>query len=179
MIISISGLHGTGKSVVSKTIAKKLNKRYYSTGEAFRDLANEKNMSLEEFTLYVDKHPEIDNELDDKIINLAKKGNIVVESQLSGYLLKDIADMKILLTCPLKTRVKRMAERDHTSYEEKLKETSLREKSEHQRFKSLYQIDLEDKEKVKTVYDLIINTEDLTIEEVVEKILNEINAHGE
>ena len=175
MILSISGLHGTGKSVVAKAIAEQLNKKYYSTGEAFRDLANEKNMSLEEFTLYVDKHPEIDNELDNKIIELAKKGNIVVESQLSGHLLKDIANYKILLSCPIETRVKRMADRDQTTYEEKLKETLLREKSERDRFKILYNIDLGDMEKAKKVYDLIIDTGELTIEEVTEKIISEIN----
>ena len=91
-----------------------------------------------------------------------------------GYLLKDIANFKILLSCPLETRIKRMAERDQTTYEEKLKETLLREKSERERFKILYNIDLEDEEKAEGVYDFIINTKDLTVEEVIEKILTEI-----
>jgi cytidylate kinase len=174
MIISLSGLHGTGKSVVAKTIAEKLNKKYYSTGEAFRDLANDKNMSLEEFTLYVDNHPKIDNELDQKIIDIAKKGNIVVESQLSGHLLKEIANLKVLLSCPLEIRVKRMADRDQTTYEEKLNETLIREKSERERFKILYNIDLGDEEGAKVVYDLIVDTKDITVEEVIEKIISEI-----
>ncbi len=174
MIITISGLHGTGKSVVDKGIAEKLRKNYYSTGDAFRDLAKEMNMSLEELTFYVDKHPDIDNKLDNKIIEIAKEGNIVIDSQLSGNLLKDIADLKILLFCPLETRVKRMAKRDNTAYKEKLKETLVREKSERERFKTLYNIDLGDEGKEKTVYDLIIDTKDLTIEEVIEKIISEI-----
>lgn len=170
MILTISGKHGSGKSVIGKKIALALDIKYYSTGQAFRDLAKEMNMSLEEFTQYVENHPEIDQELDKKIVVIAKKGDIIIDSQLSGHLLQNIADFKIMLKCPLETRVKRMADRDQTSYEEKLKETMVREKSEQERFKILYDIDLEDN----TIYDLIIETENLSIEEVLNKILSVI-----
>lgn len=171
MIITISGLHGTGKSTIGKKIAEALGIKYYSTGQAFRDLANNMNMTLEEFTKYVETHQEIDNKLDEKVVDVAKKGNIIIDSQLSGYLLEEIADFKILLICPLKSRVKRMLERDQTTFEEMLKETSIRENSELRRFKRLYDIDLNDKENIKQVYDLIIDTEKLSIEKILEKIL--------
>jgi cytidylate kinase len=174
MIISVSGLHGTGKSTIAKLMAERLGILYYSTGQAFRDLANEKNMSLEEYTNYVENHPDIDKDLDNKVVNMAKKGNIIIDSQLSGYILKSIADFRIHLTCPLKLRVKRMSERDQTSFEEKLKETSLREKSELERFKKLYNIDLSDKNLINEFFDLVINTENLSIEEVLDKILSEL-----
>ena len=115
MIITISGLHGTGKSTIAKLIAEKLKIQYYSTGQIFRVLALETNMTLEEFTEYVEENPDIDKKLDSKIIEIAQKGNIVIDSQLSGYILKTIADFKILLTCTLETRVKRMSERDSSS----------------------------------------------------------------
>jgi len=172
MILTISGKHGSGKSVIGKKIALALDIKYYSTGQAFRDLAKEMNMSLEEFTQYVENHPEIDQELDKKIVEIAKKGDIIIDSQLSGHLLQNIADFKIMLKCPLETRVKRMADRDQTSYEEKLKETMVREKSEQERFKILYDIDLEDHK----IYDLIIKTENLSIEEVLNKILSVIKS---
>lgn len=174
MIISVSGLHGTGKSTIAKLMAERLGILYYSTGQAFRDLANEKNMSLEEYTNYVENHPDIDKDLDNKVVNMAKKGNIIIDSQLSGYILKSIADFRIHLTCPLKLRVKRMSERDQTSFEEKLKETSLREKSELERFKKLYNIDLSDKNSINEFFDLVINTENLSIEEVLDTILSEL-----
>ena len=172
MILTISGKHGSGKSVIGKKIALALDIKYYSTGQAFRDLAKEMNMSLEAFSQYVENHPEIDQELDKKIVEIAKKGDIIIDSQLSGHLLQNIADFKIMLKCPLETRVKRMADRDHTSYEEKLKETRVRENSEQERFKILYEIDLEDN----TIYDLILETENLSIEEVLNKILSVIKS---
>lgn len=171
MILTISGLHGTGKSTIGKLIAETLDIKYYSTGQAFRDLAKEMNMSLEEFTKYVEERPEIDNKLDDKVLDVAKEGNIIVDSQLSGYLLKDIADLRIHLTCPLETRVKRMALRDNISYEESMKETILRENSELERFKDLYKIDLSDIEKMNEIHDVILATEGLTIEEVLNNLL--------
>lgn len=170
-MIVISGLHGTGKSTIGKLIADKLKIQYYSTGQAFRDLAHEMNMTLEEYTKYVEENPEIDKDLDNKIIGIAQKGNIIIDSQLSGHILKSIADFKILLICPLEVRVKRMAERDGTTYEQKLKETKLREKSELERFMHLYNIDLSDQNKISNLYDLIINTENLSVEKIVEKIL--------
>ncbi|MFX0019648.1 MAG: (d)CMP kinase [Promethearchaeota archaeon] len=171
MILSISGFHGTGKSTIGKLIAESLGITYYSTGEAFRELAKEKNMTLAEFTEYVENHPDVDFELDEKVIEIAKKDNIVIDSQLSGFLLKDIASFKIHLVCPIDIRVKRMAARDKTSYQIKLKETKLREKSELERFKKLYNIDLNNIKEVNETFDLIINTENLTIKEVLELIL--------
>ncbi|MFW9990270.1 MAG: (d)CMP kinase [Candidatus Odinarchaeota archaeon] len=171
MILSISGLHGTGKSTIGKLIAEKLGIRYYSTGQAFRDLAQDMNMSLEEFSKFVEKKPEIDKDLDNKIIKIAQEGNIIVDSQLSGHLLKSVADFKIMLICPLEIRVKRMAERDGTSYQQKLKETQIREKSELERFKHLYHIDLSDQKEFKKLYNIIINTEHLTIEQIIDKII--------
>ncbi|MFX1496550.1 MAG: (d)CMP kinase [Promethearchaeota archaeon] len=175
MIITISGLHGTGKSTIGKLIANALDHRYYSTGEAFRELAREKNMSLKEFTEYVENNPDIDLNLDEKIIQIAKKGDIIIESQLSGFLLKEIADFRIYLACPIDIRVKRMCSRDKTPYEEKLKETILRERSEATRFQRLYQIDITNLNEINENFDLTINTENLTIGEIVDIIIKKLN----
>ncbi|MHA1689027.1 MAG: (d)CMP kinase [Promethearchaeota archaeon] len=173
MIIALSGLHGTGKSTVGKLVADSLQLKFYSTGMAFRELAKEMDMSLEDFTRYVEKNPSIDKRLDAKIIEIAKKGNVLIESQLSAYLLKNIADFKILLTAPLKIRIERISKRDGVPIEKSQKETLLREASELERFKKLYDIDLNDK----SVFDFIIDTSSLTIEQVTNQILQFIQSH--
>ncbi|MHA1476784.1 MAG: (d)CMP kinase [Promethearchaeota archaeon] len=174
MIIAISGLHGTGKSTIAKLLSENLGILYYSTGQAFRDLAEENGMTLEEYTNYVEKNPEIDKTLDKKVVDIAKKGSIIIDSQLSGHLLKSIADFKIYLTCPLEIRVKRMVARDQSSYDAKIKETTLREESELKRFKKLYNIDLSDNDFIHNFFDLIIDTESLSVEEVLQIILKEL-----
>lgn len=172
MILTISGLHGTGKSTIGKLLSQKLGLKYYSTGQAFRDLAKDMNFTLEEFTDYVEKNPDIDRKLDDKIMGIALKDNVVIDSQLSAYNLESIADFKILLTCSLKIRVNRMVERDNSMYDDKLKETTIREKSELARFNKLYNIDLNNQLKIEEIYDLIIDTAESTIEEILELIFS-------
>ena len=98
MIVTISGLHGTGKSTIGKLVAHKLGIKYYSTGQAFRDLAKEMNLTLEEFSEHAENNSEIDNKLDNKIDEIAQKGNIIIDSQLSAYFLKSIADLKQMYT---------------------------------------------------------------------------------
>jgi cytidylate kinase len=172
----MSGLHGTGKSTIAKKLAEELELKYFSTGKAFREMADNMGMSLEEFNQYVENHPEIDQKLDWKVVEIAKEeDDYVIESQLSGYLLKDIADYMILLTAPLEIRIKRMAERDEESIEEKLTETKIREDSEYQRFKDLYDIDVRDDDLKAEIFDLIIDTENLSIQGVLNKILEFID----
>ena len=72
MNIAFAGLHGTGKSTIAKKIAQHFGFSYYSTGMAFRALAAEHQMDLEEFSKYAEAHPEIDQELDNKILKMAQ-----------------------------------------------------------------------------------------------------------
>ena len=61
MIIAISGLHETGKSVVGKAIAERFGLTYFSTGVLFRTIAKEKGLSLEQLSPEIfdipEKHP--------------------------------------------------------------------------------------------------------------------------
>ena len=167
MIISFAGLHGTGKSTIAKKIAKYYNYIFYSTGMVFRDLAKEKNMSLEDFSRYAETHPEIDQELDDKIISMAKTGNsYVFDGQLPAFMLKDLNNYCILLTCDNDVRLTRMAKRDEKSLEDQKKETIAREDSERERFIQLYNLDILDPGKILETFDLIIDTSTLKIEDV-------------
>jgi len=166
IVVTISGLHGVGKSNCAKLLANIFNLKYFSSGEIFRRLAKEKGMTLEEFSRYVEKNPEIDREIDKETIRAAKEGNVIIDARLSGWKARDYADLKILLTAPLDTRVKRLAERDNKTYKEALEETSTREKSEKERFKRIYNIDVNDY----SIFDLIINTELWSLDSVV-KIL--------
>jgi len=174
MIIAISGLHGTGKSTIAKLLAETFGLKYYSTGDTFREFAKKRNLSLEEFSKYVENHPEIDRELDEKTIEKAKENNIIIDSQLSGHMLNSIADFKIHLKCSLESRVKRMTDRDETSFQRKLKETVLRETSELKRYKDLYNIDLSDIDTIYKLHGLVIDTENLSVEEVLEKIISKL-----
>lgn len=170
MRISISGLHGTGKSTVAQKIARHFSYAHYSTGELFRTLAAEKGYTLEQFSKIAEKDKKIDLELDALIRKKAMEGNCVLDNQLSPYLLKDILDVSILLKCDFDERIHRMTSRDQSSFEQKKHETLVREDSEHKRFLDFYGIDLRDPGLILSTFHLIMDTTHLSIESV-EKIV--------
>ncbi|MEM2133360.1 MAG: AAA family ATPase [Candidatus Jordarchaeaceae archaeon] len=169
IVVTISGEHGVGKSACAKLLAEIFNLRYISSGEIFRRLAKEKGMSLEEFSSYVEDNPEIDHQIDEETIKEAKRGNVIIDARLSAWMAQEYADIKILLTAPLEVRVRRLAKRDNKSYEEALEETLAREKSEKERFKKIYNINIDDH----SIFDVIINTELWSLDSIV-KILKTV-----
>ncbi len=169
MIVTISGLIGSGKTTVAKAIAKRFNLRHVSAGEAFRELAKERGLSLLEFSKLAERDKNIDIELDKKIVELAKAGNVVVDGRLSGWLIKD-ADLRVFLKAPLEVRVKRVCKRENKNYDTALKEIVEREKSEAKRYKEIYGIDIKNIE----IYDIVLNTALWQAEDVIEIIATAI-----
>jgi cytidylate kinase len=164
MIITVSGFIGSGKTTVARGLARHYKLKHISAGEVFRELAREKRLSLEEFSKLAERDATIDREIDARQREKAKRGNVVAEGRLSGWLIE--ADFKIWLKASLETRARRVAVREKKSYEEALRETRRREESEIRRYREIYGIDLRDL----TPYNVIIDTELWSAEEVVELI---------
>lgn len=154
LIITISGLHGVGKSVYSTAIAKRFKLKRLSAGEIFREIARKKDLTIEELSKLALNTIEIDKEIDEYIVREAKKGNVVVDALLSGWLLRDVAQIRIYLKAPMNERIKRIAKRDNKSFKETYKETKIREESERKRFSKYYGINIDDL----SVYNFIIDT---------------------
>jgi cytidylate kinase len=166
-VITIGGLHGTGKSSVADRISKAFNLRRVSAGIIFRRLAEEKGLTLEEFSRVAEQDEEIDRLLDDTLKKEAGKGNAVIDGQLAAWMAGEHADFKIQLTAPLDVRVERISERDGTDYEYAKRETIAREGSESARYKEFYGVDISDL----SIYDLILRTDRYDLDGVV-KILS-------
>ncbi|MBD3192251.1 MAG: AAA family ATPase [Candidatus Heimdallarchaeota archaeon] len=160
VVITISGPHGAGKSTYAKAIAKELSLRYVSSGQQFRRLAKEEGLSLEDFSNVCEQDEDIDRKIDQLTIKEAKKGNVILEGQLAAWMTRDFSDFNIYVTATFETRVNRIAERDDKDYAEARQETTSRKKSEVQRFKELYNIDIENLD----IYDMILSTERLSRE---------------
>jgi cytidylate kinase len=169
LVVTISGLHGTGKSTYAKAIAESFNLRHVSAGHLFRKLAEERNLSIEELTKLAGEDPSIDNLIDKKMMEEAERGDVVIDGQLAGWMAKDKANVKIFLTAPERVRIERIAGRDSITLKEAEAQTALRERLEKERYKKYYGIDIEDL----SIYDLIVDTSLLPLEETV-KTLREI-----
>lgn len=169
-VITISGVPGSGTSTIAKMLSKELNLKLIYTGETFRELAKEYNMSLPEFSEFAESNTEIDNELDKRQLEHAKKGDTILEGRLAGWLTKsnDINALKVLLTADLETRVNRVMGREKKSYSQVKNEILKRETSELERYQRLYDVNYKDQ----VHYDIIIDTTNLTPREIVEKIIS-------
>ena len=155
MIITISGPPGSGKSTVASTIATVFEFDHTSGGDIFRSLAAERDLSVVEFNELAENEPSIDQELDQRLREIARtQDDIVVESRLSGWMAGDYADLKVWLDAPLSVRAERIAAREDVPVAQAKEETSTREASEKKRYKEYYDIDFDDR----SIYDLSVNT---------------------
>ncbi|ADP77678.1 cytidylate kinase [Methanothermus fervidus DSM 2088] len=166
MIITISGLAGSGTTTLSKILSKKLNYKHISAGDIFRKMAEERNMSLLEFSKFAEENEEIDIKIDEKQAELAKNSdNLIIEGRLSGHFVD--ADLKVWLTAPFDVRAKRISKRESKPLEVVKKEIKRREKSEALRYKKIHGIDINNLD----IYDLIINSSTFSAEEIAEIII--------
>lgn len=173
-VITIGGEPGSGTTTIAKLLTERLGLELVYIGETFRELAKEHNMTLPQFGDYADTHPEIDFELDKRQINRAQRGNVILEGRLSGWLMKNnnIKAFKIYLTADLDTRVNRIMGRETKDYDLVKSEILAREKCETERFEKIYNINYTDQ----SHYDLVIDTSNLTPEQIVQKIIDTISA---
>ena len=170
--ITISGLPGTGKTTVAKLLEKRLGLRYLYSGQIFRDMAKEQGMSLEEFGTYCETHREIDEKLDLHQLEILRKGNVILEGRLSGWLAyqNDISAVKVLLQADISVRADRIVKREQGDIERRKKDILKREKSEATRYKKYYGIDISDT----SIYDVIIMVDEKTPEEITEIIVRHL-----
>jgi len=170
MRITISGLPGSGTTTLGRMLADRYNCEYISAGEVFRSLAAERSLPLSEFSALCEQDPRADKLIDDRQRSIVLGSDrIVAEGRLSGWMIPE-ADIKIWLFAPITCRVARIHERDgcvDTKATEN--ETLVREASETTRYRQYYDIDIS----VLDIYDLVLNSEKFSPEELV-KIVDAI-----
>ena len=166
MIITISGLAGSGTTTASKILSQKLDIPYISAGDIFRQMAAERNMDLLEFGKFAEENDDIDILIDKRQAEIANKGkNLIVEGRLSAHFVE--ADLKVGFIAPIDDRTKRICKRENKSYEVVKKEIISRSNSEAKRYHEIHGIDINDME----IYDLIINTGNFNAERIADIIL--------
>ncbi len=173
MIITISGMPGSGKTTVAKKIAKKLKLNHYSIGDLRGKIALKHNLTIDELNKLGEKEIWTDKEVDDYQKKLGKtKNNFIIDGWISFHFIPN--SIKIFLDVDLKTGAKRIFkdqrkdEKRKENVNEVLKMIKKRMESSKKRYKKYYNLN----PYLKKHYDFWLDTSNLTIKEVIDKILD-------
>jgi cytidylate kinase len=175
-VICVCGMAGTGKSTLAKKIAKKYDLEYCSGGDALKALAIERGYrsrqngwweSEEGIRFLQDRNqdPKFDEAVDEKLIELAQRGSVVLDSWTMPWLLQK--GFKIWLEASPEERAKRIAERDSISVEEASRASRKKEKKTKSIYKRLYGFSLGEDF---SPFHLVLDTNNLKSEEVFQVI---------
>jgi cytidylate kinase len=172
VVICISGMTGSGKSTVAKRLAAKYGLDFFSGGNALKTLAQEEGYNPDvtgwwetaEGLRFLEQRmgdPAFDRRIDEKLLELAAEGNVVLDSWTMPWLLKE--GFKIWLEASPQVRAKRVVNRNDISIEEAIK--ALKEKDERTRqiYNGLYGFDLGHD---LSPFNLVLATDELDPDEV-------------
>lgn len=169
MIITIGGLAGTGTSTAAKKLSEQLDIPFISAGDVFRQMAAESGMSLLEFSEYAEGNDDIDQALDKRQAELAKKADdLIVEGRISAFFVD--ADYSFWLMAPDNIRAERISYREDKDLEIVTAEMKERTESEAKRYMKIHGININDMQ----LYDLIINTHSFNEDQTVKIMINTI-----
>ena len=175
--ITIAGDLGSGKSTVANHLISNINYRIESAGLIFRRLAEQHGMTAKEFNQFIESNPKYDNMVDDTIKEMgAKEENIIFDSRLAWYFVPK--SFKIYMYVDVDTATERIfndkgrVSESYSDMEVAKKEIIERRQSEVLRYKTFYNIDINDYSN----YDFIIDTSHATKDEVNDAVLSNFRA---
>lgn len=176
-IITIAGRPGSGKSTTAKTVAAKLGYEHFSSGDLFRAIGRERGLDVLQTNLTSEQNTEIDYLVDQRLRDIGKTEDLkVIDSRTAWHWIPN--SFKVFLDLDLKSAAKRIldnTDKQRLSSENMTKDPAeyakvlqARLDSEAKRYKALYDIDPYDMDN----YDLVIDTAQNNIEQVVELVLS-------
>lgn len=180
-VICISGMAGTGKSTLSKKLAEKYQLRYFSGGDVLKELAQQEGYDVSvqgwwespaglKFLSERANDPKFDKAVDDKLLEHAQQGNVLLDSWTMPWLLKD--GFKIWLEASFEKRAARVAVRDGLTVAEAFEVLKEKETRTKAIYKALYGFGLGEDFKP---FDFILDTDNLSANEVFEVLCKVID----
>jgi cytidylate kinase len=178
--IVISGWPAVGKTTIACKLAEEFDITMYNGGDILKMLAEEENKGYsvkrddwwdtteaKKFMEERKSDPSFDKKVDEKLIQIVKKGGAVITSYTLPWLVleESVIIIKFWLRGSPENRAKRMANRDGISFAEAKRITKLRDEENKRIYHRLYGFHFgEDL----TVFDYVLNTDRLSLDSLVE-----------
>jgi len=142
---------GSGKTTVAKKLAKFYRLKYYSGGDALKAVAYDMGYETtgkgwwetKEGLRFLEErlnNLDIDKKVDEKFLEWAREGGVVLDSWAMPWLLKE--GFRVWLEASEEIRAQRLAKRDRLSAEEALRFLREKEAKTREIYKKLYGFDL-------------------------------------
>ena len=180
MKITLSGTAGTGKGTIADLLVEKYHLTYYDLGNLRREEAVKRGMTIAQFNEWSEQNPQGDTFFDEKQALIGKsEDNFIFVGRLSWYFIPDA--IKILLTVSEEAAAKRIFSHMQAkgrigetaqSYEQTLEMVQTRNASDLKRYAQQYGIT----QYAQNNFDLVVDTTNLTIPEVFERIVLFVDA---
>lgn len=172
--IVISGWPAVGKTTIAETLARSFNLKLWNGGDILKMMAYERGYSssldhdwwdTEEAARFMSErnnNPNFDREVDNRLIELVKGGNVVITS----YTLPWIADARInfWLQGSVDNRAKRMSMRDKIDIASAKRIVERRDTENKIIYRKLYQFEFGER---LDVFDFAMNTDILSLESLI------------
>jgi len=182
VVMCISGMAGTGKSTLSRKLAKTYKLKCYSGGDALKELAKAEGYDASaqgwwespeglNFLKERENDPKFDRAVDAKLLEYAEQGNVLLDSWTMPWLLKD--GFKIWLMASIGKRAERVANRDKITVAEALKVLEEKEYRTKAIYQKLYGFVLGEDF---SPFDLVLDTDNLNADEVFEVLCRVISS---
>jgi cytidylate kinase len=175
--IIISGMPAVGKTTVSRQVAEALKKPMVGGGDVLKEMAVEEGYTPGgddwwdkgegmKFLEARKRSSGFDKEVDARLIQKAKKGDVVITSYPVPWLTKD--GIKIWLTGSVSSRARRMAKRDGLPYSRCKEVLAVRDVENHKLYKKIYGIEFGTDLKP---FDLVVETDAIGESRVAEIVI--------
>ena len=179
--IIISGMPAVGKTTVSKLVAERLSLKVVGGGDVLKEMAVEEGYTLggedwwdtEEGMKFLrerKRSSSFDKEVDDRLLQKAKKGDVVITSYTLPWLSKQ--GIKVWLSGSVESRAERMARRDQIEVSKCREIVAVRDVENYMLYKKIYAIEFG---KDLSPFDLVVDTDSIDETKVTSVVLEYVN----
>jgi cytidylate kinase len=172
--ITVSGPPGSGTSTLVEKLANEYSWQSLNGGDIFRKEAKDRNLTVGQFSELCKTNLDVDKSLDEILKKEIENpdGAEIIESRLSGWWahLMEVDCLRVWVNVSPEECARRIQKREGGNFEDRLVLSQQRQIDDKERYRILYDIDLDDM----SPYSLIIDADDISAEEVFSIVKSEI-----